>query len=93
MKHRGPYHHVSTLDTDPASAVSREWGEEEEERGRLGEKKNEDKTSEPKDADCFIFGENAESKLLRKFLTNWESYFNKSVKETSTEIKGKKKKQ
>ena len=67
-------------------------GEEEEKQGGVGEEKDEDKISERKDTDSFIFRENAESKLLRKFLTNWESYFNKSVKETSTEIKGKKKK-
>ena len=42
------------------------------------------------DSSYFKFKENEESKLLRKFLIKWETYFNKSRQEIPTSGIGKK---
>ena len=79
MRHRGLYQHSNTLDSDPASWVSQNTEEEEEEEEDVKVEEGQEKHADKDVAQSsFKFIENEESKLLRKFLIKWESYFNKS---------------
>ena len=91
MRYRGLYKHANTLDSDPASWVRQNMEEEEQEEEEVkeedGMEKHENKEVDPS---YFQFIENEESKLMRKFLMKWQTYFNKSRQEVPASGKGKK---
>ena len=75
---------LTTLDSDPTSEVGQRSKEDMEEE-------KEEEIEQLKCREGFTIGETEDSKLLRKFLNNWEVHFNKPGREVIPMGKNKRK--